>query len=286
MIGHMPSTLPSAAIRTEMVSRTARRLAGESGVDCGFITKLEPERGYRNRVLPRYVAVYLLRGSGTFTGGDRVERRVQAGDVIQHRPGERCSVVPDGDGLWAEFFVVAPVPLHAALTAVGSLDAKAPVLHPGVDGPLVASCEALLEATRDTAEVDDAALLVRVHELLVSFQRLHERRLRPRPHEAAVAQACAWLAADLPRDIHLPGLAALLNLSYERFRKVFRDHVGVSPGEYRIRRRIDAARALIAHGGLTNKEVAFRLGYPDPFTFSKQFKRYVGVSPDAFRRTA
>ena len=96
----------------------------------------------------------------------------------------------------------------------------------------------------------------------------------------------AWvLLVALALMLGMTALSARLGLGYERFRKVFRQRVGMSPGEYRIRRRIDRARALIAQHRLSNTQVAHALGYRDPFTFSKQFKQVVGVSPGAFRRT-
>jgi AraC-like DNA-binding protein len=76
-----------------------------------------------------------------------------------------------------------------------------------------------------------------------------------------------------------------MGLSYERFRKIFRQRQGLSPGDYRIRRRIDQAKALITQHRLSNKEIAYALGYADPFTFSKQFKQVVGMSPAVFRKT-
>ena len=35
----------------------------------------------------------------------------------------------------------------------------------------------------------------------------------------------------------------------------------------------------------TVAETAGQLGYPDAFSFSKQFKRYTGMSPTQFKRT-
>ena len=72
-------------------------------------------------------------------------------------------------------------------------------------------------------------------------------------------------------------------MSYERFRKVFRARMGVSPAAYRIRRRIDRARELLV-GGVSVSRVADELGYANPFIFSAQFKRLVGASPRAFQR--
>jgi len=100
-----------------------------------------------------------------------------------------------------------------------------------------------------------------------------------------IESACVALSRDLDKRLDTATLAASYGLSYERFRKIFRERTGISPGEYRIRRRIDRARVLIAQDRLSNKEVAYQLGYADPFTFSKQFKQVVGVSPELFRRT-
>ncbi|HLL89724.1 MAG TPA: AraC family transcriptional regulator, partial [Tepidisphaeraceae bacterium] len=104
---------------------------------------------------------------------------------------------------------------------------------------------------------------------------------------AAVERACAALSRDVHRRLDVADLIAPAagGLSYERFRKLFRQRTGHSPHDYRIRRRIDKAKALIHQERLSNKQVAYALGYPDPFTFSKQFKQVVGVSPEQFRRT-
>jgi AraC family transcriptional regulator, arabinose operon regulatory protein len=93
------------------------------------------------------------------------------------------------------------------------------------------------------------------------------------------------LARDLHERLDVPTIAERFGVSYERFRKIFRQRVGVSPAAYRIRHRIERAKALIAQERMSNKQVAYALGYRDPFTFSKQFKHVMGVSPEGFRRT-
>ena len=42
-------------------------------------------------------------------------------------------------------------------------------------------------------------------------------------------------------------------------------------------------RKLLADSSLTVREIAVRVGYPDPFHFSRSFKNAVGVSPAQFR---
>ena len=73
-------------------------------------------------------------------------------------------------------------------------------------------------------------------------------------------------------------------MSYERFRKVFKERVGMSPGDYRIRRRVELACRLLVQERIPAKQVAYDLGYADEYCFSKQFRKFIGVSPDAFRK--
>ena len=50
--------------------------------------------------------------------------------------------------------------------------------------------------------------------------------------------------------------------------------------------RQDMARPLLRDGRLAVSEVAFLLGYEDPSSFQRAFRRWSGRSPRAFRRTA
>jgi AraC-like DNA-binding protein len=86
-----------------------------------------------------------------------------------------------------------------------------------------------------------------------------------------------------------PALQPLLDahgISYERFRKIFREQTGLSPNDYRIRRRMDLARAMLVQQRSSIKQIAYTLGYPDPFSFSRQFKQVVGVPPKHFTRAS
>jgi AraC-like DNA-binding protein len=77
-------------------------------------------------------------------------------------------------------------------------------------------------------------------------------------------------------------IARRLEVSHPTLRRVFRRSMGLSPSEYRIRRRIERACALLMLHSV--KEVAARLGYNDAFTFSAQFKSVMKTSPRNFRQ--
>lgn len=83
--------------------------------------------------------------------------------------------------------------------------------------------------------------------------------------------------------MELHRLAEEAELSIKYFGKIFKDCFGVSPCQYQIKNRIAYARFLIENTDNSIKEIAIQLGYPDPYTFTKQFKQCIGVAPTKLR---
>lgn len=79
-------------------------------------------------------------------------------------------------------------------------------------------------------------------------------------------------------------LAAMAGLTEKYFRKLFKQQTGFTPKEYQIRTRIGYSRFLLEEGTETIKSVAAATGYPDPYTFSKQFKKVLGFSPRSLKK--
>jgi AraC-like DNA-binding protein len=95
--------------------------------------------------------------------------------------------------------------------------------------------------------------------------------------------ACRVLAEVVDGRIDLRGFCRREGLDYERFRKDFTRRMGQSPGQYRIRRRIERACTLLESGREQITAIASRLGYASPYEFSAQFRQWMGVSPQAYR---
>ena len=74
-------------------------------------------------------------------------------------------------------------------------------------------------------------------------------------------------------------LAREFNLSPQQINVLFRRGIGLSPGEYVRRRLICAARELLHSEQLSVKETAARLGFSNPFYFSRVFKQITGYAP-------
>jgi transcriptional regulator GlxA family with amidase domain len=94
-----------------------------------------------------------------------------------------------------------------------------------------------------------------------------------------ITWAVDHMQRHLAEPLTVPELAARVNLSPSRFRDLFSAQTGVGPVEYLQHLRLRRARLLIERTFLTVNEVMALVGYKEPSQFSRDFRRYHGVSP-------
>ena len=87
------------------------------------------------------------------------------------------------------------------------------------------------------------------------------------------------LAGVTPEEV-----ASMLNMSYSWFRKTFKAYTHVSPAHYITSLKLQEAKSLLLNNLLSIKEIAYRLHYENPASFSAIFKKYLGMTPSEYRR--
>lgn len=100
---------------------------------------------------------------------------------------------------------------------------------------------------------------------------------------ATVRRICDFIEARLAEDIHLKDLAAIACQSEDHFIRAFRLTVGCTPYQYLLARRVQRARSLLDDTSFSISDVAGRAGFKSSCYFSATFRRYVGMSPRAYR---
>ncbi len=93
-----------------------------------------------------------------------------------------------------------------------------------------------------------------------------------------------YIEENLAQPITLKALAGQANLSVSQFSAEFKRHFGTSPIDYVLGQRLQQATYFLRDHNLTVSEVARRVGFNDPFHFSRQFKKRQGISPLRYRR--
>lgn len=79
-------------------------------------------------------------------------------------------------------------------------------------------------------------------------------------------------------------MARELGLHPVYFARAFRQTFRCTPAEYRMRCRLGKAMALIHNRKLALSELSLRAGFFDQSHFTRAFRDYFGISPDAYRK--
>lgn len=98
-----------------------------------------------------------------------------------------------------------------------------------------------------------------------------------------VRQAVEYIRSHFQEDLTVARLAKYVGLNRSYLTTVFQNTLGMSPQQVLMRFRMERAAQLLEEKNLSVAEIARSCGYLDPLTFSKAFKRTMGVTPSQYR---
>ena len=104
------------------------------------------------------------------------------------------------------------------------------------------------------------------------------------PGEYRLLAVLSALREDLARAWTIDDLAVLARLSQSQLFRRFREMVGTTPMDWLRHERINQAKRLLVSPDAKVAAVAAVCGYPDPYHFSRDFRRLTGYTPTKFRR--
>ncbi|GHC22685.1 AraC family transcriptional regulator [Kushneria pakistanensis] len=135
------------------------------------------------------------------------------------------------------------------------------------------------------SRIDQEHLLQQIATRMVQragrYQRMAPASTRP---DVLLTRACDYVRAHLEEELSLERISAAANLSRYHFLRLFRRQFGMTPHQYVISCRIDAARGALEQGA-TPGEVALRYGFADHSHFNRRFKRIHGVTPFQYQQS-
>lgn len=131
----------------------------------------------------------------------------------------------------------------------------------------------------------DRAILA-AEALLVDLCHRRSDRSTPTDADPEIDRVIAACERRLAESIDFERLAAEHAMSYSSLRQRVRRRTGLPPGRYLARLRCEAACKLLSDSPYTVAEIGRRVGIDDPFTFSRTFRRCVGLSPRQYRAQA
>lgn len=94
------------------------------------------------------------------------------------------------------------------------------------------------------------------------------------------------LERELDQDVNLDSLASRFGASKFHFHRAFSGSLGETPKKHVERLRLEKAAFALAVTDDSVVDIAFAIGFKNPETLSRNFKKFTGYSPSGYRRMA
>lgn len=106
-------------------------------------------------------------------------------------------------------------------------------------------------------------------------------------YKKRIVKTIQYIDANLDADLSLEKIAEISAYSPFHFHRIFKLITKETLQNYIIRKKIEKSAFLLAvKKDMEIKEIYFDLGFSNPSVFSKTFKKYYGLPPSEFRKTA
>jgi AraC family transcriptional regulator, regulatory protein of adaptative response / methylphosphotriester-DNA alkyltransferase methyltransferase len=103
--------------------------------------------------------------------------------------------------------------------------------------------------------------------------------------EELIAKVKQLIEASYAADLSLHEIASRCYVSPFYLQRVFKQVTQISPTQYLIKKRIEAAKQLIEQPAFSITEIALQVGFKNPAHFSSVFSKEVGLPPSKYRGT-
>ncbi|MBS1606057.1 MAG: helix-turn-helix transcriptional regulator [Bacteroidetes bacterium] len=229
-----------------------------------------------------YQLIYINRGGGLFES-ESCRSAVTEGSLILLQPGERHRYRPDKVSGWDESWVGFRGNMVDEIIRDNYYRPEKAVFRVGFNETVVNLFNDINRYSRQGGPGHRPVIAGAVIYLLGLISGAGQGDSAD-AGQTMVNRARALFRERVRDGISPERVAEELRVSYSLFRKAFKQHTGVAPGQYLLGLKIGLAKQLLADPNRLIKEIAYELNMDSPLYFGKLFKEKVGVSPAEYRR--
>lgn len=132
------------------------------------------------------------------------------------------------------------------------------------------------------SRIEQEHALLRIASRVVQRVGHYEPEELTRRADALLQRAKDFIHHHVDADLSLEDISDAANLSKYHFLRLFRRQFGITPHQYVINCRINAARTALETGEPLN-DVVYRYGFSDLSHFNRRFKRIYGMTPKQYQ---
>jgi AraC family transcriptional regulator len=246
-------------------------------VTLGGRERCNPDYEIRRRDYSYFGLEYVAEGAGTVELDGR-RHELRAGSVFVYGPTTPCVMLTDPAKPMLKYFVcVAGTDVARRLrrAGVGPGEARVLATHAEIRSVL----EDLVREGQRSGPLAHAICAQLFELLLLKIEDAAGAGAHGDPTRENFERCKALIDAEAERLMTLREIAAAAGLEESSVCRLFRRYQDTSPYQYLLRRKMNLAAAFLVEGKGRVKEAAQRVGFADPYHFSRCFKSVHGVAP-------
>lgn len=246
-------------------------------VACNIIPTIDLRRKVENHSLPYFTFICVLQGTGKILLNQKMNE-LKPGITVLRWADEEFSIYRSKD--YVEFSIALPAEFGTLIKKydTGIIN----IFELELTKPLLSSFEYFLNFVDS---IDNDNLLNSANKMFQFITEIccGEKYGKYLPESSFTERACDLLQKSLNSTSPGAETAQKMGLGYESFRKKFKHLMNISPKQYIMQLKFKKAAEMILND-YSIKEVAFELAYSEIPAFSRQFKKYYGISPAKYRQ--
>lgn len=238
--------------------------------------------GYGPIIRDSYILHFIRNGKGTLYGNGN-EYPVSDKQAFLAYPGELTYYQASTDDPWNYIWIRFDGGKVPDLLYAAGFSKDTPVFVPNSPCPELEQCflDFLHHHDKEYACISNT---YRMFQLMKDFTSNRPvDNMRPDTSLQYIKAVTDYITRKYSEPVKIKEIADYCGLDRSYLCKIFKRATGYTPMEYLLLFRIRKAKQLLRQSALPIQHVAYSVGYSDPFTFSKLFKRETGMSPTQYR---
>lgn len=230
--------------------------------------KCAPSHSYSYAYTNFYLIHYVISGCGTFVKNKTV-REISEGEIFIIKPGNVYSYTADKDTPWEYMWF--------------SFDGELASVFEKCEDTIKIADDTVLYDMLKMTQYKNTCMEYLTGKLYEFMSELFEEYHYADSGSDYVKTVSDFIKANYMRKISVSDIADNINLNSRYLSRIFKREKGITIQEYILKQKFSKAKKLLSMG-FSVSETALTVGYTDPFTFSKIFKKHTGIAPSEYTK--
>ncbi len=238
----------------------------------------------KGRILDEFHFVLITDGEGTFESEETGMKKISDGDGFLLFPGVWHRYKPNKKTGWNERWVGFSGDIARQFLSNGYFKSEEPLIIGCNRSTILNYFDSLFQLFENEPFGFQRLASGICIQLMAELYNIQQTNSSDDDLSMMISRTKHHMYTKINGTINLKELATELGISYSKFRSDFKKQTGISPMQYHIALKIEKSKQLLLRTKMSQKEIAYTLGFESDFYFNRLFKKKTGVTPKIYRQ--